>query len=94
MRTLSRTTQFKKDYKRECRRRCGNNLDAELRDAIKVLLVDAAPPQRYRDHPLAGQWYGYRDCHLRSDLILVYTKTASELRLVRLGSHSDLGIGR
>ena len=44
----------------------------------------------YRDHPLTGDWKGFRDCHLRPDLVLIYSVSETELTLVRLGSHSDL----
>jgi mRNA interferase YafQ len=35
---------------------------------------------------------GFRDCHIRPDLVLIHEKPdAHTLRLVRLGSHSELG---
>jgi mRNA interferase YafQ len=40
---------------------------------------------------LSGNWAGYRECHLKPDLLLIYCKPdASTLRLARLGSHSEL----
>ena len=34
-----------------------------------------------------------RDCHVKPDLVLIYQKPdADTLRLVRLGSHSELGL--
>jgi mRNA interferase YafQ len=40
---------------------------------------------------LSGDWSGYRGCHLWPDLFLVYAKPSPDmLRLVRLGSHSEL----
>src|SRR5262249_22311819 len=56
--------------------------------------------QKYRliylsvhDHPLIGGWAYHRDCHVKPDLILIYRKPdATTLELVRLGSHSELGI--
>jgi mRNA interferase YafQ len=34
-----------------------------------------------------------RDCHLKPDLILIYRKPDAErLQLVRLGSHTELGL--
>jgi mRNA interferase YafQ len=45
----------------------------------------------YRDHALVGDWSGYRECHLKPDVLLIYRKPDVEtLRLARLGSHSDL----
>jgi len=44
-------------------------------------------------HPLAGEWKDFRDCHVRPDLVLIYRKPDNAtLDLVRLGSHSELGL--
>jgi mRNA interferase YafQ len=46
-----------------------------------------------RDHAFIGDWKDQRDCHIRPDLVLIYQKPDGiTLRLVRLGSHSELGI--
>lgn len=48
-------------------------------------------PSKYRDHALIGDWSGYRECHLKPDLLLIYKKVEqSVLQLARLGSHSEL----
>jgi len=40
-----------------------------------------------------GEWTDHRDCHIKPDLILIYRKPDDEhLDLVRLGSHSQLGL--
>ena len=88
MRRIERTTQFKRDYKRE--KRTNGQLDDLLMPVITLLLADGELPERLRDHPLDGEWKGYRDCHVRPDLVLIYAKTASTFTLVRLGSHSEL----
>lgn len=42
-------------------------------------------------HGLIGDWTGYRECHVKPDLLLIYRKPdADTLRLARLGSHSEL----
>jgi len=47
-----------------------------------------------RDHDLTGDWHGYRKCHIKPDLLLIYRKIDNDeggiLRLARLGSHSQL----
>lgn len=88
MRSISRTTRFKRDYKSLTRSVAG--LDAMLAEAIAMLANGEALPDRYRDHSLIGDQKGYRDCHLRPDLVLIYALSETELTLVRLGSHSDL----
>ena len=93
MRTIERTSQFKRDYKREARGRHRGPLDDILVTIIKSLAQDAPLDRRHHDHPLSGEWADYRDCHLKPDLILIYQKPdANTLRLIRLGSHSTLGL--
>jgi mRNA interferase YafQ len=58
-----------------------------------MLSKDERLPQRYFDHPLSGEWNDLRDCHIRPDLILTDRKPdETSLELVRLGSHSELGL--
>ncbi|MDD0929928.1 type II toxin-antitoxin system RelE/ParE family toxin [Xylella fastidiosa] len=46
---------------------------------------------RHRDHALVGNWKDLRDCHIKPDLVLIYTRVDSKtLTLVRLGSHVEL----
>ena len=93
MRTIRRTNAFKRDYKREKKGRHRKILDDELAKAVRMLAADEPPPPRYRDHPLAGEWKDFRDCHVRPDLVLIYRKPdAATLDLVRLGSHGELGL--
>jgi len=62
-----------------------------LASVISLLAEDAALPASFHDHPLVGELKGYRDCHVRPDLVLIYGKgTPGVLKLVRLGSHSEL----
>ncbi len=89
MREIERTSKFKRDYKRE--KRTDAALDAMLVLVIELLIADAALPEKHRDHGLSGTWAGYRDCHVRPDLVLIYAKpNETTLTLARLGSHSEL----
>ncbi len=93
MRATRYTSRFKRDYRREKSGILGKKLDKLLTDAVSLLAGDELLPQRYCDHPLAGEWKDFRDCHIRPDLVLIYRKPdADSLELVRLGSHSELGI--
>jgi mRNA interferase YafQ len=92
MRAIERTTQFKRDFKRETKGRHRGTLEADLTTVLRALVADTPLAERYRDHPLSGDWSGFRDCHVKPDLVLIYEKPdADTLRLVRLGSHSELG---
>ena len=92
MRTIERTNRFKRDYRREARGRHRAELDERLTDVVQALASDAVLAPRYHDHALSGPLAGFRDCHVRPDLVLVYEKpNANTLRLVRIGSHAELG---
>jgi mRNA interferase YafQ len=93
MRTIEPTTQFRRDYKREVKSKTGKTLEALLTSVIADLANDQTLAVKFRDHALTGDWKAHRDCHIRPDLVLIYQKPdETTLRLVRLGSHSELGI--
>lgn len=87
MRRIEWTTAFKRDFKKI------GTLESAFVEALWTLANDEPLPERFRDHELKGEWKGFRDCHIRPDLILIYRRpTADRLQLVRLGSHSELGL--
>jgi mRNA interferase YafQ len=91
MRAIERTSQFKRDYKREAKGQHRLVLDGALLDVLKLLIVDKPLPPKYRDHPLTGEWSDHRDCHIKPDLLLIYKKQGKDsIRLARFGSHSEL----
>ena len=93
MRRIERTAQFRRDYKRERRGRNRATLDTVLIEVLKTLADDRQLGERHRDHALTGEWQDHRDCHIRPDLIFIYRKSGEDvLQLVRLGSHSELGL--
>jgi len=93
MRTIDRPGSFKRDYKREAKGQHRATLNADLLTVLKALVTDQPLDARYRDHPLVGDWVGYRECHIKPDLLLIYRKIGDDLLvLARLGSHSELFI--
>jgi mRNA interferase YafQ len=93
MRIVKYTSRFRRDYRREKSARHGKRLDAALLETVAMLAKDEPLPRRYFDHPLSGEWNDHCDCHIRPDLILIYRKPDdASLELVRLGSHSELGL--
>lgn len=87
-RTIETTTRFKRDYKRELK--TDPALAEKLRPVIELLTTDGELPDRLSDHPLQGDWKGFRDCHIKPDLVMIYAKSEDTLSLARLGSHSEL----
>ncbi|MGC8643877.1 MAG: type II toxin-antitoxin system YafQ family toxin [Isosphaeraceae bacterium] len=43
-----------------------------------------------QDHFLAGDWKGWRDCHVEPDWVLIHKKEGGKLILGETGIHSDL----
>ncbi len=92
MRTIERTSQFKRDYKREKKGRHRAALTDDFTTVLTALAHDQTLADKFRDHALTGDWKDHRDCHIKPDLILIYRKPdAHRLQLVRLGSHGELG---
>jgi mRNA interferase YafQ len=84
---LKKTTNVKR---RENYREVLETLFVEV---LVALANDNELAEKHRDHALTNNWSDHRDCHIKPDLILIYRKPdINTLQLVRLGSHSELGI--
>ena len=83
------TSQFRKDYKRAIRR--GLKIEL-LDDVIAALAMGIALPEKNKDHALAGNWFGHRECHILPDWLLIYhiEDDILVLTLTRTGKHSEL----
>lgn len=86
---VTRSSKFKKDYK--LAKRQHKNLSL-LRDVIERLVNKQLIPDKFRDHKLTGSLKEYRELHLEPDWLLIYRidDNEEELKLARLGSHSEL----
>ena len=93
MRTIERTSQFKRDFKRESKGQYRLTLQTDLTTVVVALANNQALQPRHHDHGLTGDWKDHRDCHIKPDLVLIYRlPDETRLQLVRLGSHSELGL--
>jgi mRNA interferase YafQ len=91
MRTIEWTNAFKRDYKKALSNPRHRDVEPLLLSIGDTLACDIALLNRRRDHALAGEYTGHRECHLKPDLLLIYKKPdETVLRFVRLGSHSEL----
>lgn len=89
---IARTSQFKRDYKRELRGSHKNTVEDDLKTVLTSLVQYEPLDEKYKDHALTGNWKDHRDCHIKPDLVLIYRVEENILRLARIGSHSELGI--
>ena len=75
MLTIDRSSAFKRDYKREAKGLHRATLDSDLQPVLVALVQNLPLEPRHRDHDLTGNWVGYRECHVKPDLLLIYRKT-------------------
>ena len=83
------TSTYKKSYKLMKKR----GLDLSLLDEVVDLLRQGKQlDEKYRDHGLSGKFEGFRECHVKSDWLLVYLieNDILTLTLVDTGTHSDI----
>lgn len=80
------TNQFKRDAKKYWTQL----LTEEWTSVAYCLIHGMEIPEKHRDHALTGNWKGFRECHIKPDLLLIYEISEQGIQLVRLGSHSEL----
>lgn len=85
---LKMTSQFKKDLKKI------KNNPHKIQNLKQVLLnleENGIVPSEYYPHKLTGNYSGYMECHVENDMLLIWIDAAENIiKLVRLGSHSEL----
>jgi mRNA interferase YafQ len=92
MRQIKLTHGFKQDLRRVKANPAHSDINEKIEHVTHLLATDMPLPVSYVDHAMKGKWKGFRDCHVRPDVVLIYRKTPGILILVRLGSHSELKI--
>ena len=88
MKELKATSQFKKDLKRY------QNQPKKI-EKLKVVLgylqQGISIPQEYKPHKLLGNFKDYMECHIESDTLLIwFDENTNVVKLIRLGTHSEL----
>ena len=87
MKKVLQKKQFKKDFKTAIAR--GKD-PQKLTKFLELYLSNKDIPEKYKLHPLRGNWKDHWDCHLEPDWLLLFTDVDDIVTLVRTGSHSDL----
>ena len=92
--TADYTRSFQKDYERLSR---SGRFDMNRLKEVMLLLIgnDAPLGPEWLDHPLKGEWAGYRECHVGGDFLLIYevddkAGKGGAIVFVRTGTHADL----
>jgi len=82
-----------KDFKKSLKKieRSGLYNSSEIEKVINVISSGKKLDIKYQDHSLTGKMSIYRECHIKSDLLLVYQlkKDKLILLLVNIKNHSN-----
>ena len=83
------SSRFKKGLKAAKKR----GLDISLLESVvDNLLQGKNLDKKFKDHPLNGNWSGFRECHIQPDWLLIYLieNDILTLTLIDTGTHADL----
>ena len=67
----------------------GEDFD-KLKKLIELLRAESPLPPQYKDHPLKGNWSGFRDARVEPDWVSIYSVDREEVRFERTGTHEEL----
>ena len=89
MRLVRSSSQFRKSLKRILK---SGRFDRDEIQNVVEKIANEKLDAKYEDHHLSGDMKDLRECHIRSDLLLIYKIEGNNLVLVlvNIGSHSDL----
>ena len=80
-----------KQYRREIRKIIDALLVSPEYIEVMYCLQNRLPlPAKYKDHPLSGDWQGFRDWHIKNGLLLIYRISGDILELARLNTHAEI----
>lgn len=82
--------KYSKTFKRDLTKWLTVTVTPEFVEVMYLLQRNQALPEKYKDHALKGEWFGYRDCHIANDLVLIYQYQGEDLYLARLNTHSEV----
>lgn len=87
MLNLQTQKQFEKDLIKAKKR--GKDM-AKINNIVMQLINSSPLPSKNREHKLQGNFKDFWECHIEPDWLLIYKKTATDIVLIRTGTHSDL----
>ena len=86
--------RYAKRFKTSIRKilKSGHCKQEEIDIIIEIIASGKTLDRKYRDHALTGEYRGYRECHIKPDMLLIYKieKDILILVLADIGSHANL----
>jgi len=95
--TLPRSSDFSKPFLKDWERlsRSGRFDMTRLKEVMLLLIAnDSLLGPEWQDHPLKGDWVGFRECHVGGDFLLIYRldkeTNPGTVVFVRTGTRAEL----
>ena len=95
--SLPRVADYAKSFLKDWERlsHAGRYNMHQLKEDMMLLIANSNPlGPEWLDHPLTGNWEGYRECHIGGDFLLIYKLDDSTKQglviFVRAGTHTEL----
>lgn len=82
------TSRFKKVWNKYSR--SGKYKPERFYTVMRLLAAGKSLESNYRDHELSGNMSGYRECHIESDLLVIYCIEENQIKFIDFGTHSEL----
>lgn len=83
------TREFLKDWQRLSH--SGRYDMNRLKEVMTLLIGNDRPlAAEWKDHALAGEWGGHRECHIGGDFLLIYTLDDAGKHGLTVGTHAEL----
>ena len=89
---IVRTKAFERSYRKLKQSGIKEQIFNDIKSIIDTLALRKSLSPKHQDHKLAGYFDGYRECHVRPNLLLIYQIDHGNLILivVDIGSHPYL----
>lgn len=79
-----------KSFKKDLRKHYLHLIGEAWTEVSNCLLNGMPIPEKYKDHPLHGDKNGFRDCHIKPDLMLIYKIIDDVVELHYLDTHNEI----
>ena len=86
---VSFSSKFERKVKKVSKR--DENLYSEIETVVNLFKACYKLPPHYKDHALRGEYRGFREFHLRFNLLVVYYDLENDTLMFHdLGTHEEL----
>lgn len=81
---------YTKPFLRDAKKHYSTLITPRWAEVVLCLYQNDTLPEKFKDHALTGNWQGFRDCHVKPDLLLIYKINDDVVEFHRLNTHAEL----